>query len=70
MSAARLENLLQTITRGYQDPPDSLNADLKCVGKAVEIHTVESEVDALWGFVDDKANKQGGGRLSTGGPAR
>lgn len=59
VSAARLENLLQTITRGYQESPGSLNVDLRCVGKAVEIHTVESEIDALWSFVGDKANQPG-----------
>ena len=46
------------ITQVYQEAPDSLNIDLKFVGKALEIHVLESEIDELWSFVGNQANQQ------------
>lgn len=50
--------LLGFITQVYQEAPGSLNIDLKFSVKALEIHVLESEIDELWSFVGNKANKQ------------
>lgn len=50
--------LLGFIAQVYREAPDSLNIDLEFAGKALEIRVLESEIDELWSFVGNEANKR------------
>jgi len=50
--------LLGFIAELYQHLPDDLNCEVKAETERLIIHTFESEIDEMFSFVGNKANKQ------------